>query len=315
MCHVREPVWLILLISALLLVFCVPVAGGEKDALHRFERAVAGSAQARSELERARLVQLAFDRDVVPLLGQPAPMDAERARHVFRAAHAAYFHTLADDVLAAMEEAFLRLRQADGAGKADAAVMFDALVGARQFGRAHALAGEFGLPPPMPVDAMPAGPVTGPMAIRFLSADRAVVEPWRQAGVGLVAVVHPGCGFSRRAVEAIGRDPELAAWMRAHGSLLLPQDLTGDLARFARWATANDGLPIRLAYRRDGFPFFAHWATPTFYVMRDGVVVDRLDGWPEGATTAGLHAALQAAGVEFAVDEATPPVPAGPGTR
>src|SRR5690606_9789166 len=128
-----------------------------------------------------------------------------------------------------------------------------------------------------------------PMTIRFLSDRRAVVEQWRQVGVGLVAVVHPGCGFSRRAAEAIGQDPELAGWMREHGSLLVPQDLTGDLGRFARWAIANDGLPIRVAYRREGFPVFAYWATPTFYVMRDGVVLTRLDGWPDGATTARLR--------------------------
>lgn len=305
----------VLPIVLLLLFLCAPALSAEEDALHRFEQAVVESAQTQSDLERARRVRQAFDRDVSPLLERPGPVDVERARRLFGAAHAAYFYTLADDVLTAMEEAFLHLRRLDGAGKADAALMFDALVGGRRFARARALAGEFGLPPPMRVDAAPAEPVAQPMAIRFLSDRRAAVEQWRQAGVGLVVVVHPGCGFSRRAVEAIGQDPQLVGWIREHGSLLVPQNLTGDLEPIARWAIANDGLPIRLAYRREGFPFFAHWATPTFYVMRDGVVVTRLDGWPDGATTASLRAALRVAGLNLGGDVSMPPVPARAGTR
>lgn len=77
-----------------------------------------------------------------------------------------------------------------------------------------------------------------------------------------------------------------------------PKDLIADLRKLGRWALANGDLPIRVADRRDGFPFFEHCATPRFH-MRECAVVSGIEGWPPGTTTAALKAALRGAGAEW----------------
>lgn len=274
------------------------------DSLEMFEVELASSSAFNSDIGRAVQVQRAFDRHVSDWVARMAELDTDADRRLFRAVHEAYFYTLSDTVLGEAEAVFAHLRVTDSADARHAGQMLDMLVAGRQFAKAAALAEEFGLQIPMKVDEGSDDEGSDkesphPKVIRFTSDGKAIVEDWRQNGRGLVVIVHPGCRYSQAAIEQIRKDSALFDWISARGVLLVPQDLTADLRKFARWSLANGELPIRVAYRRDGFPFLEYWATPNFYIMKDGVVVSRIEGWLPGTTTAALKAELRSIGVEF----------------
>lgn len=269
------------------------------QALDRFDQAVSLSSATSNDRQRGAEVALAYERHVAPWVADKTALDASARHRLFRAVHAAYFYTLSDDLIPDLEASFDRLR-ADGAERPEETrQMAAAFVASRQFERAQTLRREAGMEAGPPLEVQTEGAGAGPRVIRFLSQRKAVVEPWRAEDISVLVVAHPGCGFSRAALAAIGQDLELRRWLSRHGMFLAPQDQTEDLAAFARWAEANPGLRVRVAYRRNDFSLFEYWSTPNFYVLRDGEVVSRLEGWPQGRTTLALRKALERGGVRI----------------
>lgn len=279
-------------------VYAAP-PNGYRESLEQFGLELSGASSHSSDSDRAAQVWRAFDRHLSAWVARTDELDADASRRLFRVMHEAYFYTLADNVLEAAEVVFTHLRDTGNADERHAQQMIGMLVGGRRFDKAATLAQEFALPIPLDAVGASRSAPREPKVIHFRPDGRAIVEDWPGAGVRLVAIVHPGCRYSLAAMEQIRQDPDLGSWIAAHGMLLVPQDLTADLRKLRHWALANRDLPIRVAYRRDGFPFFEYWATPNFYIMREGAVVARIEGWPPGTTTAALKAALRGAGAEW----------------
>lgn len=290
------------LLSVCLAFACMPLHALPPDlmqALDQFDRAVSLSSASDNDRQRGTEVALAYERHVAPWVRDKTALHASARHRLFRAVHAAYFYTLSDELIPDLEASFDRLRADSSERPEETRQMAAAFVASRRFERARELRRDAGMEavPLLEVQAEDAG--TGPRVMRFLSQHKAVVEPWRMEGIGLVVVAHPGCGFSRAALAAISQDAALRRWLSRHGMFLAPQEQTEDLAAFARWAEANPGLRIRVTYRRDDFPFIDYWSTPNFYVMRDGEVVSRVGGWPRGRDTLVLREALEQAGVRI----------------
>lgn len=218
-------------------------------------------------------------------------------RDVFLEALDDYFYGLSAGELARLEEAFERLSDAGGARPLEAEQMFSAFVGGRDFSSAAALAREWGLDPPMSVHEELKAGADSPKVINFTSADEALVEEFDVGDVQMAVVVHPGCGFSRNAMDAIVSDPELKDFFSRSAVFLIPQDLTGDLRRFERWIRKYSDLSIRVVYDAEDFAWVTSWDTPNFYLLNDGLVEDQLTGWPRNRTVDDLRGWIQSAGV------------------
>lgn len=99
--------------------------------------------------------------------------------------------------------------------------------------------------------------------------------------------------FSANALAAIFADAPLRERLAGAMILLAPQRAEPHLRGFKAWNKAYPASPFHLAYRIGEFPAIDNWNTPLFYFTRDGVVVDKVEGWPrDGSRMAELRDAL-----------------------
>lgn len=143
---------------------------------------------------------------------------------------------------------------------------------------------------------------TGPSLLAFGAAERALVrKPFPLKGKQIIAVTHPLCHFSANALNAVFADEQLRERLRGTMTLLVPQRRESAMQPFHEWNARHSATPFNIAYRIGDWPAIETWNTPIFYFMHDGVVVDKVDGWPkDGSRMAELRAALARIG---------PPVP------
>lgn len=96
----------------------------------------------------------------------------------------------------------------------------------------------------------------------------------------IVVVAHPGCGYTRAAVDAIYRDPVLGPRFARDAIWVAPPAGRLDLAMIRDWNAAHADAVLSLAVRRADWPMIESWATPTFHFFRDGELVETVTGWP-----------------------------------
>lgn len=106
------------------------------------------------------------------------------------------------------------------------------------------------------------------------------------------------CGFSRRASDAIEAHPELKARM-ANSSLWF-DSAVGRLyfKDVLSWNASHPATRLNYVVSEDDWPFIDSWATPTFYFVKNGRLVEKVQGWPDNKT--GVERLLKA----FAAAEA-----------
>lgn len=100
-------------------------------------------------------------------------------------------------------------------------------------------------------------------------------------GTKLVVVTQPFCAFSRAAVKYIEGQPDLVE-IAAKQSVWLMQPPTSGLhlGAIVEWNDEHPAVPIVLAETISDWPQIQFWATPNFYLLRDGAVADHFTGWP-----------------------------------
>jgi hypothetical protein len=247
------------------------------DALHRFDREHHGDVaglRARFDTLVAPLADPArFDglpeRELVYLLrsfsvatfGQAGPEDADRLRAL----------------VAAMERRGL-------ARAPDFRLAYDRLLSARRFDAARAFADahpDAGLPA-TPRFAEPGN--TAP-AISFWRPDADGTALVRTAfdTAPLQLVVTAGCHISEDAAGDITSDPLLGPVFAAHAHWLMQSPGAEDPAAVRDWNLRFPGAQARQIYDRSEWSMLPPgWPMPTFYVVRDGRVIDELTGWKRG---------------------------------
>jgi len=63
--------------------------------------------------------------------------------------------------------------------------------------------------------------------------------------------------------------------------------------RVALWNKLHPTQVMALAYKTKNWPIIDDWSTPIFYFVRNGIVVDKVVGWPkDGRNTPLLRAAI-----------------------
>lgn len=229
---------------------------------------------------RARLIdaQASFDEH-----HEETGFAAECRRLLFDSLYMVDFYVADQVLLARLRKLLSNLETLGEAQDTQRLSFFKALIGHRRFDEARAFRNRH---PELELEDVPALLVNDVDTADAYGLDTSAGERLAPLtieldGVRLVAVVHPLCGFSKRALEAIaGADLGLAPEQVVY---LAPVDQMLHLAHLAEWNAAHPSVPIVLASTRERWSFIDEWATPNFYVLADGKVVAKLAGWPDEA--------------------------------
>ncbi|HSX60387.1 MAG TPA: hypothetical protein VLF18_09325 [Tahibacter sp.] len=230
-------------------------------------------------------IAAAVDEDRLPTLS-----DAH-ARNVFDAARLAGFYGHSPKAVSVMRLAWDELRRRGLAPAGSGDEVLEQYIGARLFDDARAFRDahptDVTFDPPRLIDIVE--PATRP-TILTVSGDgrqltRRVAPPLDELSV--VVTGAPGCPFTRAAVDAIERNPELSSVMSTHALWLMPQQSLRDTGAIARWNSEHPAAVLSLVYRQSEWPFIRTGAMPTFYFFRSGNLVSSFSGW-RGAEQEGV---------------------------
>lgn len=241
----------------------------------------------------ARLTESGLDE----ALDGAAAESASEAKAVFDMAFHSFFYTSDPRYLGGMERALAALRE-NGADTAKQRMnWYRSLVQARAFDQAKAFRAAHGgdelTPLPEHINDVDIAPgtasvwnVTGPDTIQRVPLDL--------DSLSMVVVGSPGCQFFRKAVEAIGNDPELRPLFDSDVIWIAPEgDLLGANS-FWQWNTSHPLATLAIVHRQHELPEIEEWGTPGFHFLLNGKVVEQVIGWPEGQRGELLAAASRA---------------------
>lgn len=263
-----------------------PTAIGRKfDQLRAIEDMPESTDAGVTDAGRSRAIRDGYDR----LFGTAsASLDAvsDSDLHLrFRAATLAVDWTKDPKYFDAMDRQLAELQARALASKFDYRVMHGALVLARDFERADALAQshpamELATTPPI-AEKVPAGH-TGPTEWAVSPDQYQLVHQAVDLDVPatVVVVAHPDCGFSRSAMAAIEPDPVLGPLFAEHARWLAPQSHRLDVERMQQWNREHPSVEMTLAVDAREWPAIDEWATPNFYFFKDGELKAKVTGWP-----------------------------------
>lgn len=109
----------------------------------------------------------------------------------------------------------------------------------------------------------------------------------------VVIISSPLCGFSKAASDAIEKDDTLSAFFSKYGLWLVPPMRRLHVNRIASWNELHPTQMMALAYKTKNWPIIDDWSTPVFYFVSNGIVVDKVVGWPkDGRNIPLLRAAI-----------------------
>ncbi|MGN6112619.1 MAG: hypothetical protein ACTHOC_06385 [Luteimonas sp.] len=247
------------------------------DALHRFDREHRGDAAG---------LRTRFDTLVAPL-ADPARFDGLPERelvYLLRSFSVATFGQVEPEDADRLRALVTAMERRGLARAPDFRLAYDRLLSARRFDAARAFADahpDAGLPA-TPRFADPGGNAP---AISFWRPDADGTTLVRTAfdAAPLQLVVTAGCHISEDAAGDITSDPLLGPVFAAHAHWMMQSPGTEDQAAVRDWNQRFPGAQARQIYDRGEWTMLPPgWSMPTFYVVRDGRVIDELVGWKRG---------------------------------
>ena len=165
--------------------------------------------------------------------------------------------------------------------------MLYALLAARRFAKAQAFAAmrpdlaEMAIP--QVVDSL--GPAfAGRSAFAYDAKHNTLtrVAMLTRSGTELVMVVGAGCHHSANALQALQADPELQRRLRqVHLVLVTAPNAPIDTHLISEWNGADPSMPIHAPYSAAQWESIGVTSIPSFYLLRNGKVVDRRTGWSD----------------------------------
>lgn len=178
------------------------------------------------------------------------------------------------------------------------AEVHDALVAARRFKDANALASAYPAADIKPLPPLKQAPDVHdgyPTVLVMEAKGNSMLHKAVDMHESLRLVVVAGCHFSEDAVRAIRADPKLDKLFRDH-AIWLANENEPPLA-VLQWNREFPHQPMYIAWRNSEWPMLDSWAIPTFYVFRDGNLVDQWSGWQADTGLQSLRTHLEIAGL------------------
>jgi len=248
-----------------------------------------------TEKVQAERVEEQFTRDFTSLVARSALSDSsnEDLNFVYQAAYLAGFYSGKRAHLDIMRDVISELERRKVANDAQRALLYRTFIGMRLFKEASDYSSvhpsmEVERPPILPSnhDEQLQSPIVYEVGVDGRSLLPRHVE--LEKGVQLVVVAHPLCAFSRRAMEQLAIDVEISPIIARHATWIAPVDQRLHLDVVSAWNHGHPLTPIVIARYRNDWPLFDNWATPQFYLLKDGELLGHLSGWPKEGNRAAL---------------------------
>lgn len=218
----------------------------------------------------------------------------------FRAAELVNFYTHDSLHLTHLRDGLGELERRGIATDRDREALFRALIGHREFDEARRMLEKH---PTLSVEAPVPSLADDLLASRRFSAivpkDDAslqvvsLADKMSSPGTLVLAVSHPLCAFSKRAMLEIGQHPLLRG-LSGRFLWLAPPEQRLWLRTLGEWNASHPSQRILLSTRSSNWPMVQDWSTPTFYLIKDGELVGQLSGWQDEGHTRALASFLDA---------------------
>lgn len=231
-----------------------------------------------------------FEAKIKPLLAesQGVNISPEMLQQVLKEmAEDIDFYTQNEEITRAHGQLFQAAEKQGLARPADARSLYRNLLKARlfeearQFREAHPELVREPLPKIVPLDKNAAGThVYVPRPQEQESFLETTVD--FSTGKKIVVLSHPFCHFCHYAARDIAREPELRRFMKEHSLWLSRPQEYFSWEEHVKWNTRFPDFPIAILKWDKDAAIFSPWSTPRFFFLEDGVVRDRIRGWPKG---------------------------------
>lgn len=101
------------------------------------------------------------------------------------------------------------------------------------------------------------------------------------SGNHLIVVASPLCSFSRAASEYISQDKQLTKFFSTYGIWLIPPMRQPYIKQVESWNNSHENQKMVWASSGDKWPIVDDWSTPVFYFVSNGVLIEKITGWPK----------------------------------
>ncbi|MET4681771.1 hypothetical protein [Stenotrophomonas rhizophila] len=120
-----------------------------------------------------------------------------------------------------------------------------------------------------------------------------VLSPRVEAGIQVIATVHPSCGFSRRALDAILSNPRYA-WLLPYMQLVVPREAAWPEGSMRAWNDNHPTYPMYAQSTGKAWEPMETLETPVFHLLHNGALVVSATGWNgDGAELDTIRRALE----------------------
>lgn len=222
-------------------------------------------------------------------------MSPEDVQASFTAAFVASTYGLNPRSIMEMDDYLGALETSHSATRADYTMAHGVYLAARMFDKAKQLEAkhsEIDLEQAPEIDGKPA--IDKPKPSKLVLGDDGHslrYVPVDVRGKLLVVITHPLCHFSANAIREITARKDLSDAFQDALWLVPPGGPTLYFAKAQQWNNTYPSARMAFMYHREDWPMIDGWATPTFYFMSHGKVVQKVEGWPHsGAAEAFLKA-------------------------
>lgn len=218
--------------------------------------------------------------------GEPSDFDAFPERelvYLLRSFELVTFDGPAADTAERLRALVAAMERRGLARAPDLRLVYDRLIGARSFDAARRY-----------VESHPdAGLPAVPRFLDWPDSHASGLSVWRAAAGGTTLqrtaldlgpvqiLVTAGCHFSEDAAEDISTDPVLGPVFAAHAHWLMLSPGMEDQDAVRDWNRRFPAAQASQVYDRPEWTLLPPgWTMPTFFIVRDGRVIERITGWP-----------------------------------
>ena len=254
---------------------------------------------------RASAVAKIYDEAFGAYTGDASPLDripAATLGILFQATQIAAFYTSRNSDTINLLKLYTALEKRGVATRKEGLETYQALVAARRFKQADAIAAahpSLGLHPlPKVVDETGSGGDEPEVLAVGLSKPNLIRRKINidQPAV-IVVVASPLCHFARNGISAIAADPALGPIFRDHAVWLAPPDGHLYFSTFQKWNRAHPEAKMVLTVNRRDWQMLDSWALPTFYFLQNGYKAAEVIGWTGSDEREVLTAAARSIGL------------------